>query len=218
MIGRAFLLALTYCALVSVAHAQIKVLNFEELVNKEQLISGEGLVGAMVADARRAVQLDRIEINVPDGASGVTRIQVISADGTYVGTIRVSLDGVASGWQRLDALKSGHDAKFSKYKLDDLTFLAEGRGGKPLLVRLSQAPLGSVMLYINSEKSDAIIAYRLDGAVTSEPCRRLTGSKIRFDTICTAPYSVISNGPVRIIRSRDGAALAPLNIEIAVDK
>jgi hypothetical protein len=183
-------------------------------VGQEQPVSGRGFVGVVMADAARPVALDTLEVFIPKGTTGDLKINVISADAKYRGTVDASLTGQASGWTPLK-LKSDHQQVLSGYSTDTLTLLAETAGAQPLLTRFGAAAK-TVQIYVNSERSETSIAWRKDGKIEVQPCRRLTGgSLVRFDTICSAPADVLGPEPVRIIRRRGGVALEPVVVPLA---
>ena len=196
------------------AAAQIAVRQFAEAVGQEQPVSGRGFVGVVMADAAGPVALDKLEVFIPKGTTGDLKINVISADAKYRGTVDASLTGQASGWTPLK-LKSDHQQVLSGYSTDTLTLLAEASGDKPLLTRFGGAAK-AVQIYVNSERSETSVAWRRDGKIEVQPCRRLTGgSLVRFDTICSAPTDILGPEPVRIIRRRGGVALEPVVVPLA---
>jgi hypothetical protein len=196
------------------AMAQITVRNFDEAVGVEQPVSGRGFVGAVLSDAVGPVSLDKVEVFVPPGTTGDLKISVISADARYRGTADAPLNGEA-GWTPLKGLRSSKQQVLSAYSTDTLTLLAEAAGDKPLLMRWGPGAK-TVQIYVNSERSDTSIAWRQDGKIEVQPCRRLTGgSLVRFDTICSAPADILGPEPVRIIRRRGGVALEPVVVPLA---
>ncbi len=208
------LLASLAALLAPAAAAQITINQFEEVYGAEQPVSGRGFVGVVLADAAGPVALSKLEVFVPKGTTGDLKISVISADAKYRGTVDASLAGEASGWTPLK-LKSKNQQVLSDYSTDTMTLLAEASGDKPLLMRWGPADK-TVQIYVNSERSDTSIAWRKDGKIEVQPCRRLTGgSLVRFDTICSAPAGVLGPEPVRIIRRRGGVALEPVVVPLA---
>lgn len=200
--------------LVPAAAAQITVKQFEEAYGVEQPVSGRGFVGAVLADAGGPVALNKLEVFVPKGMTGDFKISVISADAKYRGTADASLSAEASGWTPLQ-LKPERPQALSGYSTDTLTLLAEAAGDKPLLMRWGSGG-NSVQIYVNSERSDTSIAWRQDGKIEVQPCRRLTGgSLVRYDTICSVPAAALGPEPVRIIRRRGGVALEPVVVPLA---
>lgn len=209
----AFLFALAV-SLAPAAAAQITVNQFDEAYGEEQPVSGRGFVGVVLAEAAGPVALDRLEVFVPKGTTGDLKISVISADAKYRGTAEASLVGDASGWTPLK-LKSNRQQVLSAYSTDTLTLLAEAAGDKPLLMRWGSGGK-TVQIYVNSERSDTSIAWRQDGKIEVQPCRRLTGgSLVRFDTICSAPSAILGPEPIRILRRRGGVALEPVVVPLA---
>lgn len=208
-------LLLAFAALLApAAIAQIAVRQYEEVYGAEQPVSGRGFVGAVLADAAGPVSLEKLEVFVPKGTTGDLRISVISADAKYRGTADASLNGEA-GWTPLKGLKSSRQQALSTYSTDTLTLLAEAADDKPLLMRWGSGAQ-TVQIYVNSERSDTSIAWRQDGKIEVQPCRRLTGgSLVRFDTICSAPAAILGTEPVRIIRRRGGVALEPVVVPLA---
>lgn len=194
------------------AAAQITVNTFEEVVGSEQPVSGRGFVGAAMVASPAAVAVENLEVFVPPGVSGDLKLSLIAADAKYRGTVSASVGG-GTGWQKL-SLKTGEKQALSGYTTDTLTAYAEA-GDKPLLTRWS--PSGtSVQIYVNSERSETSVAWRKDGKVEVQPCRRLSGgSLVRFDTICVVPVEVLGPEPVRIIRRRGGVALEPVLVPLA---
>lgn len=206
-------LAAFVALLAPAAAAQITVRQFEEVYGAEQPVSGRGFVGVVLADAASPIALDKLEIFVPKGTTGDLKIGIISADAKYRGTVDASL-GDASGWTPLK-LKSGQQQALSSYNTDTLTLLAEAAGDKPLLMRWG-AGGKTVQIYVNSERSETSLAWRKDGKIEVQPCRRLTGgSLVRFDTICSAPADILGPEPIRIIRRRGGVALEPVVVPLA---
>jgi hypothetical protein len=200
--------------LAPAAAAQIAVPNFNEAVGVEQPVSGRGFVGVVVADAPGPIALDKLEVFIPKGTTGDLKISVIAADARYRGTGDASLTGQASGWTPLK-LTSRNQQVLSGYSTDTLTLLVEAAGDKPLLTRLGPASK-NVQIYVNSERSETSVAWRKDGKIEVQPCRRLTGgSLVRFDTICVAPSDILGPEPVRIIRRRGGVALEPVVVPLA---
>jgi hypothetical protein len=196
------------------AAAQVTLGPFTEAVDQEQPVSGRGFVGVVLADAAGPIALDKLEVFIPKGTTGGFKVSVISADAKYRGTVDASLTGEASGWTPLK-LKSGHQQVLSGYSTDTLTLLAETKSEQPLLTRLN-AGAKTVQIYVNSERSDTSVAWRKDGKIEVQPCRRLTGGAlVRFDTICSAPAEVLGPEPVRIIRRRGGVALEPVVVPLA---
>jgi hypothetical protein len=196
------------------AVAQIAVRNFDEAVGVEQPVSGRGFVGVMVTDATGPISLDKLEVFIPKGTTGDLKISVIAVDARYRGTVDAALTGQASGWTPLK-LTSRNQQVLSGYSTDTLTLLAEAAGDKPLLTRLGPAAK-TVQIYVNSERSETSIAWRKDGKIEVQPCRRLTGgSLVRFDTICSAPAEILGPEPIRIIRRRGGVALEPVVVPLA---
>jgi hypothetical protein len=196
------------------AAAQITVGTFEEVFGAEQPVSGRGFVGVVLADAAGPIALDKLEVFIPKGTTGDLKINVISADAKYRGTADASLTGAASGWTPLK-LKPRNQQVLSGYSTDTLTLLAETAGAQPLLTRWASGGK-TVQIYVNSERSDTSVAWRKDGKIEVQPCRRLTGgSLVRFDTICSAPAEVLGPEPVRIIRRRGGVALEPVVVPLA---
>jgi hypothetical protein len=207
-------LATLLALLAPAAAAQITVNQFDEAYGAEQPVSGRGFVGVVLADAAGPVALDKLEIFIPKGTTGDLKINVISADAKYRGTADASLAGGASGWTPLK-LPSSRQQALSSYSTDTLTLLAEAAGSKPLLTRWG-AGGKTVQIYVNSERSDTSIAWRKDGKIEVQPCRRLTGgSLVRFDTICSAPADILGPEPIRIIRRRGGVALEPVVVPLA---
>lgn len=201
--------------LAPTAVAQITVNQFDEAYGEEQPVSGRGFVGVVLADAAGPVTLDKLEVFIPKGTTGDLKINVISADAKYRGTADASLSGDASGWTPLKGLKPSRQQVLSTYSTDTLTLLAEAAGDKPLVMRWGPAAK-TVQIYVNSERSDTSIAWRQDGKIQVQPCRRLTGgSLVRFDTICSAPAEILGPEPVRIIRRRGGVALEPVVVPLA---
>jgi hypothetical protein len=199
--------------LAPAAAAQIAVRNFAEAYGEEQPVSGRGFVGAVLVDTAGPVALDKLEIFVPKGLTGDLKINVIAADAKYRGTADASLSGGASGWTPL-GLKPEKPQALSGYSTDMLTVLVEAAGDKPLLARWGAAAK-TVQVYVNSERSDTSIAWRKDGKIEVQPCRRLTGgSLVRFDTICSAPVDILGPEPIRIIRRRGGVALEPVVVPL----
>ena len=197
-----------------IATAQIAVRQFAEAVGEEQPVSGRGFVGVVLADAAGPITLDKLEVFVPKGTTGDLKVSVISADARYRGTVDASLTGEANGWTPLK-LKSGHQQVLSGYSTDTLTLLAETAGAQPLLARLAPSAK-TVQIYVNSERSETSVAWRKDGKIEVQPCRRLTGGAlVRFDTICSAPSDILGPEPVRIIRRRGGVALEPVLVPLA---
>lgn len=187
---------------------------YQEAYGEEQPVSGRGFVGVVLADATGPVALDRLEVFIPQGTTGGLKINVISADAKYRGTADASLSGNASGWTPLK-LKPERPQVLSGYSTDTLTLLAETAGSKPLLTRWG-AGGKTVQIYVNSERSDTSVAWRKDGKIEVQPCRRLTGgSLVRFDTICSAPADILGPEPVRIIRRRGGVSLEPVVVPLA---
>ena len=187
---------------------------FDEAVGVEQPVSGRGFVGVVVADATGPIALDKLEVFIPKGTTGDLKISVIAADARYRGTANASLTGGASGWTPLK-LPSKYQQVLSGYSTDTLTVLAEATGDKPLLTRLGPAAK-MVQIYVNSERSETTVAWRKDGKIEVQPCRRLTGgSLVRFDTICSAPADILGPEPIRIIRRRGGVALEPVVVPLA---
>ncbi len=207
-------LAALMTLLAPAAVAQIAVRNFDEAVGVEQPVSGRGFVGVVVADATGPIALDKLEVFIPKGATGDLKISVIAADAKYRGTVDASLTGQASGWTPLK-LTSRNQQILSGYSTDTMTLLAEAGGDKPLLTRLGPAAK-TVQIYVNSERSETSVAWRKDGKIEVQPCRRLTGgSLVRFDTICLAPTEILGPEPIRIIRRRGGVALEPVVVPLA---
>jgi hypothetical protein len=207
-------LAASTTLLAPAAVAQIAVRQFAEAVGVEQPVSGRGFVGAVMADAAGPIALDKLEVFIPKGVTGDLKISVIAADARYRGTVDASLTGQASGWTPLK-LTSKNQQVLSGYSTDTLTLLAEAAGDKPLLTRLGPAAK-TVQIYVNSERSETSVAWRKDGKIEVQPCRRLTGgSLVRFDTICSAPADILGPEPVRIIRRRGGVALEPVVVPLA---
>jgi hypothetical protein len=197
-----------------VAVAQIAVPNFNEAVGVEQPVSGRGFVGVIVADATGPIALDKLEVFIPKGTTGDLRISVIAADARYRGTGDTPLTGGASGWTPLK-LTSKNKQILSGYSTDTMTLLVEAAGDKPLLTRLGPSAK-TVQIYVNSERSETSVAWRRDGKIEVQPCRRLTGgSLVRFDTICSAPADILGPEPIRIIRRRGGVALEPVVVPLA---
>jgi hypothetical protein len=205
----------TFAALLApAAAAQITVGPYQEAFGEEQPVSGRGFVGVVLADATSPVALDKLEVFIPKGTTGAVKINVISADAKYRGTADASLAGDASGWTPLK-LKSSKQQALSGYSTDTLTLLAEAAGDKPLLTRWGTGGK-TVQIYVNSERSETSVAWRKDGKIEVQPCRRLTGgSLVRFDTICSAPADILGPEPVRIIRRRGGVALEPVVVPLA---
>jgi hypothetical protein len=200
--------------LAPTAAAQITVRQFAEAYGEEQPVSGRGFVGIVLADAAGPIAFDKLEVFIPKGITGDLKINVISADAKYRGTVDASLGADASGWTPLK-LKSSRQQVLSNYSTDTLTLLAEAAGEKPLLTRWG-AGGKTVQIYVNSERSDTSVAWRKDGKIEVQPCRRLTGgSLVRFDTICSAPPDVLGPEPIRIIRRRGGVALEPVVVPLA---
>lgn len=194
--------------------AQIAVGPFEEVYGAEQPVSGRGFVGVVLADAAGPITLDKLEVFIPKGTTGNLKINVISADAKYRGTADASLAGETTGWTSLK-LRSRNQQALSTYTTDTLTLLAETANNMPLLTRWG-AGGKTVQIYVNSERSDTSIAWRKDGKIEVQPCRRLTGgSLVRFDTICSAPADILGPEPVRIIRRRGGVALEPVVVPLA---
>ena len=213
---RRFLVACLSLAafLAPAAAGQIAVRNFAEAVGEEQPVSGRGFVGVVVADAAGPIALDKLEVFIPKGTTGDLKVSVIAADARYRGTVDASLTGQASGWMPLK-LTSRNQQVLSIYSTDTLTLLAEAAGDKPLLTRLGPAAK-TVQIYVNSERSETSVAWRKDGKIEVQPCRRLTGgSLVRFDTICSAPADILGPEPIRIIRRRGGVALEPVVVPLA---
>lgn len=207
-----FLIA--FAVLAPAAAAQITVGPFEEVYGAEQPVSGRGFVGAVLVDAAGPVALDRLEVFVPKGTTGSLKINVISADAKYRGTADASLGGAASGWTPLK-LKPGRPQVLSGYSTDTLTLLVETADSAPLLTRWGPGAK-TVQIYVNSERSETSVAWRKDGKIEVQPCRRLTGgSLVRFDTICAAPSEILGPEPIRIIRRRGGVALEPVVVPLA---
>ena len=199
--------------LAPAATAQITINQFAEAFGEQQPVSGRGFVGAVLADAAGPVAFDKLEVFIPKGTTGSLKINVISADAKYRGTVDASLSGEASGWTPLK-LKSTKQQALSGYTTDTLTLLAEASGDKPLLMRWG-AGGKTVQIYVNSERSDTSVAWRQDGKIEVQPCRRLTGgSLVRFDTICSAPADILGPEPIRIIRRRGGVALEPVLVPL----
>jgi hypothetical protein len=208
----AFLAALAALA-APVATAQIAVRNFAEAYGEEQPVSGRGFVGAVLVDAAGPIALDKLQVFIPKGTTGDLKISVISADAKYRGTVDASVTGDVNGWTPLK-LTSRNQQALSGYSTDTLTLLAEAAGDKPLLTRLGTASK-TVQIYVNSERSDTSVAWRQDGKIEVQPCRRLTGgSLVRFDTICSAPADILGPEPIRIIRRRGGVALEPVLVPL----
>jgi hypothetical protein len=194
--------------------AQITVRSIDEVYGAEQPVSGRGFVGAVLADAARPVSLDKLEVFVPKGVTGDLKVNIISADAKYRGTVDASLGGEASGWTPLK-FRSRYQQVFSDYSTDTMTLLAEAADDKPLVMRWGQESK-VVQVHVNSERSDTYIAWRQDGKIEVQPCRRLTGgSLVRFDTICSAPVEVLGPEPIRIIRRRGGVALEPVIVPLS---
>lgn len=211
---RYLLIACVAVLLAPAAAAQIAVRQFAEAVGQEQPVSGRGFVGVVLTDATGPIALDKLEVFVPKGTTGDLKVSVISADARYRGTVDASLTGDASGWTPLK-LKSDHQQVLSGYSTDTLTLLAEAAGDKPLLTRFGGAAK-TVQIYVNSERSETSVAWRKDGKIEVQPCRRLTGGAlVRFDTICAAPSDILGPEPVRIIRRRGGVALEPVLVPLA---
>lgn len=214
---RRFLTACLAAALFApVAFAQITVGPLEEVYGAEQPVSGRGFVGAVLAaDAAGTVALEKAEVFIPPGTTGEIKVNVISADAKYRGTVSASVAGGASGWTPLK-LKPGKPAVLQGYSTDSLTLFAETDNSKPLLMRWG-AGGKTVQIYVNSERSETSIAWRgADGKIQVQPCRRLTGgSLVRYDTICSAPIDVLGPDPIRIIRRRGGVALEPVLVPLA---
>lgn len=201
--------------LAPAAAAQVAVRQFAEAVGQEQPVSGRGFVGVVVVDAAGPIAFDKLEVFIPKGTTGDLKISVISADAKYRGTVDASVSGNVSGWTPVVKLKSDHQQVLSGYSTDTLTLLAEAAGDKPLLTRLGPASK-NVQIYVNSERSETSVAWRKDGKIEVQPCRRLTGgSLVRFDTICSAPTDILGPEPVRIIRRRGGVALEPVVVPLA---
>jgi hypothetical protein len=208
-------LATLVALLAPAAAAQIAVRNFAEAVGEEQPVSGRGFVGVVVADAAGPIALDKLEVFIPKGVTGDLKISVIAADARYRGTVDASLTGQASGWAPLK-LTSRNQQVLSGYSTDTLTFLAEAAGDKPLLTRFGGGAAKTVRIYVNSERSETSVAWRKDGKIEVQPCRRLTGgSLVRFDTICSAPADILGPEQIRIIRRRGGVALEPVVVPLA---
>ena len=200
--------------LAPAAAAQINVGPFQEIFGAEQPVSGRGFVGVVMADATGPVALEKLEVFIPQGTTGALKINVISSDARYRGTADASLADGASGWTPLK-LKSSRQQAVSSYSTDTLTLLVETAGSQPLLTRWG-AGGKTVQIYVNSERSDTSIAWRRDGKIEVQPCRRLTGgSLVRFDTICSAPAEILGPEPIRIIRRRGGVALEPVLVPLA---
>ncbi|HEX5008424.1 MAG TPA: hypothetical protein VFV70_15025 [Hyphomonadaceae bacterium] len=211
---RYLLIACLAVLVAPVASAQITVGPFAEAVGQEQPVSGRGFVGVVLADAAGPIALDKLEVFIPKGTTGALKVSVIAADAKYRGTVDASVGGDASGWTPLK-LKSNHQQVLSGYSTDTLTLLAETASEQPLLTRLN-ANARTVQIYVNSERSETSVAWRKDGKIEVQPCRRLTGgSLVRFDTICAAPTDILGLEPVRIIRRRGGVALEPVVVPLA---
>ena len=196
------------------ASAQIAVRNFAEAYGEEQPVSGRGFVGAVLVDAAGPIALDKLQVYIPKGTTGDLKVSVISADAKYRGTVDASLSGDASGWTPLK-LSPKNPQALAGYSTDTLTLLAETKSEQPLLTRFGAAA-NTVQIYVNSERSETSVAWRKDGKIEVQPCRRLTGgSLVRFDTICSAPSGILGPEPVRIIRRRGGVALEPVMVPLA---
>jgi hypothetical protein len=201
--------------LAPAAAAQITVRNFAEAYGEEQPVSGRGFVGAVMVDAAGPIALDKLEVFVPKGTTGDLKISVISADAKYRGTIDAAVSGAASGWTPVKDLKPERQQALSGYSTDTLTLLAETKSEQPLLARWGPGAK-TVQIYVNSERSETSVAWRKDGKIEVQPCRRLTGgSLVRFDTICAAPADILGPEPVRVIRRRGGVALEPVVVPLA---
>lgn len=207
-------LATIAALLAPAAVAQIAVRQFVEAYGEEQPVSGRGFVGAVLVDAAGPIALDKLEVFIPKGTTGDLKINVISADAKYRGTGDASLSGTASGWTPL-RLKPERPQALTGYSTDTLTLLAETASEQPLLTRWG-AGAKTVQIYVNSERSETSVAWRKDGKIEVQPCRRLTGgSLVRFDTICSAPSDILGPEPIRIIRRRGGVALEPVVVPLA---
>jgi hypothetical protein len=207
-------LAAAAVLLAPVASAQIAVRNFAEAYGEEQPVSGRGFVGAVLVDAAGPIALDKLEVFIPKGTTGDLKVSIISADAKYRGAADASISGAASGWTPLK-LKPEKPQALSGYSTDTLTLLAETAGEQPLLTRWGVGAK-TVQIYVNSERSETSVAWRKDGKIEVQPCRRLTGgSLVRFDTICSAPSDILGPEPVRIIRRRGGVALEPVVVPLA---
>jgi hypothetical protein len=208
-------LAASVMLLAPAAAAQITVRNFAEAYGEEQPVSGRGFVGAVMVDAAGPIALDKLEVFVPKGTSGDLKISVISADAKYRGTIDAAVSGASSGWTPVKDLKPERQQALAGYSTDTLTLLAETKSEQPLLTRWAPGAK-TVQIYVNSERSETSVAWRKDGKIEVQPCRRLTGgSLVRFDTICAAPADILGPEPVRIIRRRGGVALEPVVVPLA---
>lgn len=201
--------------LAPAAVAQITVTQFEEVYGAEQPVSGRGFVGAVLAvDAAGAVAIEKLEVFIPPGTAGDIKVNLISADAKYRGTVTAPGGSGASGWTSLKLPKSKYQSVLQGYSTDSLTLFAEA-GDKLLLTRWG-AGAKTVQIYVNSERSDTSVAWRKDGKIEVQPCRRLTGgSLVRFDTICSAPADILGPEPIRIIRRRGGVALEPVLVPLA---
>ena len=74
--------------LAPAAVAQITVTQFEEVYGAEQPVSGRGFVGAVLAvDAAGAVAIEKLEVFIPPGTAGDIKVNLISADAKYRGTV-----------------------------------------------------------------------------------------------------------------------------------
>lgn len=207
-------LATLVALLAPTATAQITVRQFAEAYGEEQPVSGRGFVGVVLAEAAGPIALDKAEVYIPKGTTGDLKISVISADAKYRGTVDAAVAGNANGWTPLN-LKSKQQQVLSGYSTDTLTLMAETASEQPLLTRFS-GNAKTVQIYVNSERSETSVAWRQDGKIQVQPCRRLTGgSLVRFDTICSAPAGVLGPEPILIIRRRGGVALEPVVVPLA---
>jgi hypothetical protein len=201
--------------LAPAAAAQIAVRQFVEAYGEEQPVSGRGFVGAVLVDAAGPIALDKLEVFVPKGTTGDLKISVISADAKYRGTADAALSGNANGWTPVVTLTPEKRQALSGYSTETLTILAETANEQPLLTRW-RAGAKTVQIYVNSERSETSVAWRKDGKIEVQPCRRLTGGAlVRFDTICAAPSEILGPEPIRIIRRRGGVALEPVVVPLA---
>lgn len=217
MLHRLFIACLAACAtlLAPSAAAQITINQFDEVYGVEQPVSGRGFVGAVMVDAAGPIALGKLEVFIPKGTTGNLKISVISADAKYRGTIDASASAAAAGWTPVKDLKPERQQALSGYSTDTLTLLAETASEQPLLTRWGPGAK-TVQIYVNSERSETSVAWRKDGKIEVQPCRRLTGgSLVRFDTICSAPADILGPEPIRIIRRRGGVALEPVVVPLA---
>ena len=191
--------------------APVKGREYREFYDPPTPVSGIAVVGATLLTGQGPSTTDELWVHFSQPFSGQIDIEVVSADGRFLGRGAFAGSSGSGEWVALSLQSTDKRGSrpadpgqetiaVSVQAANRNTVMVAAWGARP-----DQLQLKNVRLYVNSRQAQMGVRVNPDPKVPPVRCERLPlANSVRFDTVCTFPATdVPADGRITLVR-RDG--------------